>query len=172
MNMNWLDWIFLIALTLAAVKGFSRGFVVELASLLALALGIWAGLYVSEPVSEALGLEAEGAAVPFLVTFLLVLVGVHLLARLITTLIDLAELSLPNKLAGVAFGTLRAAFTLSIALKLVAGYSLNELPPKDAVDGSRLHAAIIAFAPGMIPALKDTKWLERAVQDLKKEAAQ
>lgn len=165
--MNWLDWTLLALIALAAFKGFARGFIVELASLVALVAAIWAGVHLSERVAEFTGLGRDNAALAFLVTFVLVLLGVHLLARFITTLVDVAQLSLPNKLAGVLFGALRAAFTLSVTLNLLVGYSEGELPPAKARTGSAAYEPVRAFAPLLVPALEGTKWVKRAVEELK-----
>ena len=167
--MNWLDWTLLTLVAFAAIKGFSRGFIVEVCSLLALVLGIWAGIHFSDRVAEAIGSGTKSGAIAFLVTFLIVLIGVHLLARFLTTLIDIAQLSLPNKVAGVLFGALRQAFTLSIALNLLAGYSSDALPPKNARTSSTLYDPVKAFAPLVIPALRQTKWLKNAVEEVKDE---
>ncbi len=164
--MNWLDWTLLALVTFAAIKGFSRGFIVEVCSLVALVLGIWAGIHFSDRVAEAIGLETKSSAIAFLVTFLIVLVGVHLLARFLTTLVDIAQLSLPNKVAGVLFGALRQAFTLSIALNLLAGYSGDTLPPTEARTGSTLYYPVKAFSPLFIPALGQTKWLKHALDEV------
>jgi len=165
--MNWLDWAVVALVAFAAIKGFSRGFVVEVCSLLALVLGIWAGIHFSDRVAEAIGLETQSAAIAFLVTFLIVLVGVHLFARFLTTLIDIAQLSLPNKIIGVLFGALRQVFTLSIALNLLAGYSGDALPPTKARVDSTFYDPVKAFAPLIIPALGQTKWLKRALDEVK-----
>ncbi len=164
--MNWLDWTLLALVTFAAIKGFARGFIVEICSLLALVLGIWAGIHFSDRVAEAIGLETKSAAIAFLATFLIVLVGVHLLARFLTTLVDIAQLSLPNKIAGVLFGALRQVFTLSIALNLLAGYSGDTLPPAKARTDSMLYDPAKALAPLVIPALGQTKWLKHALDEV------
>ncbi len=166
--MNWLDWTILAFVAFAAVKGFSRGFIVELASLVAFVLAVWAGIHVSEQVAVATGLGTENAAFAFLVTFILVLIGVHLLARFLTTLVDIAQLSLPNKIGGVFFGLFRSAFMLSVALNLLVGYSEGELPPAEARRGSAWYAPVRAFAPLLVPALEETKWVKRAVDEIKK----
>jgi membrane protein required for colicin V production len=167
--MNWLDWAMVALLGLAGVQGFRRGFIVELASLIALALGIWAAVHVSDRVAAAVGIDAENVALAFLVTFLGVLLAVHLLARFLTTLIDLAQLGLPNKLAGVVFGVLRSAFTLSIALNLLVGYTEGAMPPSEARTTSTLYPPVRAFAPLLIPALGDTKWVQWAVEEVKEQ---
>ena len=156
-------------LAMAAFKGFQRGFIIELASLVALVLGIWAGIHLSERVTAALGLEVESAALAFLITFILVLVAVHLLARFLTKLIDLAQLGIPNKLAGILFGVVRSAFVLSIVLNLLASYTEGNFPPEEVRQGSTLHAPIRAFAPLLVPALEETKWVRRVMDAVKEE---
>lgn len=167
--MNWIDWTIIALTAFAAVKGFSRGFIVELASLVALVAAIWAGLHLSERVAEATGLGTDNAALAFLVTFLLVLLLIHLLARFLTTLIDIAQLSLPNKLAGVLFGAVRALFTLSVAFNLFMGYSDGALPPAEAREGSTLYPPVAAFAPLLVPALGETKWIKNVLDSARKE---
>lgn len=159
--MNWLDLILLLVLGLAAWKGFQRGLIIELASLAGLALGIWAGIRFSDRVTTALELEVKHAAAAFLITFVLVLVLVVLLGHLLTRVIDLAQLSLPNKVAGVAFGALRSAFTLSIALNLMLGFSEGAFPPEPTRGESALVEPLRAFAPLVVPQLEDTKWMRR-----------
>lgn len=166
--MNWIDWAIVAVVAYAAVKGFSRGLIVELASLVALIAGIWAAIHFSDQVAGAIGLGTKNAAITFLVTFLIVVVAVHFLARFLTTLIDIAQLSFPNKAAGVFFGALRSAFTLSIALNLLVGYSDGTLPPKEAREASVLHEPVRAFAPLIVPALSGTKWVKRAVEEVQK----
>ncbi len=162
--MNWIDLILLLMLGLAAWKGFRRGFIIELASLVGLVLGIWAGLRFSDRVTAALDLEVKHAAVAFLITFLLVLVLVVLLGHLLTKAIDIAQLSLPNKLAGIAFGALRSAFTLSIALNLMLGYTHGAFPPEQLRSESVLAEPARGFAPLVVPQLEETKWLKQLKQ--------
>jgi hypothetical protein len=69
-----------------------------------------------------------------------VLLVIHLLARFLTTLVDIAQLSLPNKLAGVLFGAVRALFTLSVAFNLFMGYSDGAIPPAKAREASTLYS--------------------------------
>ena len=111
-------------------------------------------------MAEAVGLDPERTVLAFVLTFIIVLVGVHLLARLLTTLIDLAQLGLPNKLMGMFIGALRSAFTLSVVLNLSAGWSDNAFPPEKACEESALHEPILAFAPFVIPSLGNTKWVK------------
>lgn len=167
--MNWLDWLLLGILAWAAIQGFQRGFIIELASLVALVAGIWAAVHFSDRFAGAVGIDAENTALAFLLTFLAVLLGVHLLARFLTTLIDIAQLGVPNKLAGIVFGMLRSAFSLSVALNLLVGYSEGAMPAEPVREGSRIYAPLRAFAPLIVPVLGETKWVKDAVDAVKRE---
>lgn len=174
--MNGLDPILIAPLVLAAWKGFRRGLLIEAAALLGLVLGIWAGLRLSGRVVAALGLEVEGAAAAFLITFALVLAAVVLLGRLATAAADLAQLGLPNRIGGLAFGALRSAFALSVALNLLQGWSAGRVPSPQARAASGLFAPIRALAPMAVPALEDAPWMqgaeERIRQGLREPAAE
>ncbi len=166
-RMNWLDWLLLAVLAFAAVRGFLRGFVVEIASLVALVLGIWVASRYNSAVARWIGMDTAHEVVSFLVTFVGVLVVVHLLAKVITKAMDMAQLGLPNKVAGLFFGMVRSAFVLSVALNiLTARTELLGLSP-DTLQRSRLYAPLRAFAPLLVPALGNSDWLAKAVGALK-----
>ncbi len=168
--MNWLDWVIVGILALATLKGFSKGFVVEVVSLLAVVLGVWVALRFGPQVMEAIGLQAGGALLAFLVTFVLVLVGAGLLAKLITTALDLTMLSLPNKLAGALFAALRSIFTLSIVFNLLSGYTAGAQPTPEAREGSRFHGPVEALAPLVLEPLGGTEWVQDAAERVRREA--
>lgn len=167
-RMNWLDWALLAILAIAAVRGFFRGFVVELASLLGIVLGIWAASRYNEQVAAWVGLGPDREVVSFAITFLAVIIVVHLLAKLITKAMDLAMLSLPNKVAGTVFGMVRSAFILSVLLNLLlARTGGKELLSQSTVQGSVLYGPLRAFAPLLVPALGESKWVKRAIEEVK-----
>lgn len=169
-EMNWLDIVILLWLGIAAIKGFANGFIRELASLVAWVAGIWAAIHFSDRFAGWMGLDPEQAMLAFLVTFFIVLAGVHLLGRALTTAIDAAQLSLPNKLAGVGFGVVRQAFMLSVLLNLALAmpYSLTGRV-NQAVEGSVLAGPLRSFAPLLVPALGETKWVRKAIDQAQQE---
>jgi membrane protein required for colicin V production len=135
-------------------------------------LGIWVAARYSARVAEAIGLGADNEALSFLATFVLVLLAVHLLARVLTTMIDLVQLELPNKLAGIAFGVLRSVFTVSIVCNLLMGWSSGSMPSREAREGSALFGPVRAAAPLVLPALGETKWVKDVLDQLKEETDQ
>lgn len=113
--MNILDIIFLIPLVWFAYKGFVNGLAIELASLLALILGIYLAYRFSVYVGDKIGLNGKYAGIlAFLTTFIAVVVLVHLSARIIDKAFSLASLGFINKLAGIVFGVFKIALVLSI----------------------------------------------------------
>ena len=168
--MNWLDWTLLTILAFAAVRGFMRGFVVEVASLVAVIAGIWVAVRFNAKVAGWVGLDPEHEVLSFVITFLAVLLAVHLLAKVITKAMDLAMLGLPNKVAGTFFGALRSAFILSVLLNiLMTKVEMTGAVSSTPLEGSTLYPPLRAFAPMVVPALGETKWVKRALDAVKQQ---
>ena len=75
--MNYLDFILLVPVVIGAWKGFKKGFIIEVFTLLALFAGIYGAIhftdYIAEILKENLSVESEYMPIiAFLVTFLLV----------------------------------------------------------------------------------------------------
>ena len=170
--MNWLDIILLLLLGGAAVRGFFRGFIIEVCSLLGLVIGIWAGVHLNNRAAQWMGLDPGQEVISFIVVFFAVLVLSGLLGQALTKVIDVAQLSFPNKIAGVAFGALRSAFVLSILLNVLSASSIGGIGARidDARPGSVLYAPVKAFAPMIIPALGETKWVKKAIEEIRQVA--
>ncbi len=163
--MNWLDWLLVVLLATAVVQGFLHGFVRELAGLVAWVAGIWAGTHLNDRTAAWLGLDPAQEVLSFVVTFLLVLLVVHLLGRALTAAIDAAQLGLPNKAAGAVFALVRKAFVLSVLLNLVAAWpAASGRPVRDALEGSALAGTLRPFAPLLVPALGEAKWLRQTME--------
>jgi membrane protein required for colicin V production len=169
--LNWLDLLLLILIGLAAAKGFKRGFIVEICSFAALWIGVYMALHFSKLIAHWLDLQENNKITAFLITFLGVLLLVHVLARMLTTLINIVQMGWANRIAGIGAGMLRSAFMLSVMLNLLLAYTDNELPPLEARERSALHDPIRAFSPLLLPRLRETKWVKEMIEQLKEEAA-
>ena len=168
--MNWIDWAIIILLGIAAIRGFMRGFIVELAGLVALVLGIWGGIRFNEKVAVWLGLDPSKEALSFLVTMALIMLAVHLMGRLITKLVDAAQLGIPNKLAGMALGVFRKAFVIGVLLNIAfAKHDSSWAPSLGTQQESKFFAPLRAFAPIIVPALGESKWVKQAIDQVKEE---
>ena len=119
MDFNHWDIILFLPLLWAAWKGFKKGFIIEVASIVALIAGIYLAANFSEVTANALKewLDIEGSwlgYLSFLITFILAVFGVYALAKVIEKAVNLAALKLVNKLAGLVFGVLKVALILSL----------------------------------------------------------
>lgn len=169
--MNWLDHVILGLIALAAFHGFRRGFIIEVCSLVGLVAACWAAVHVNGYVGRRFHLDEESGPLSAFITFLLVIVLVGILGRLLTKAIDLAQLSLPNKLAGIVFGTVRMAFLAGVLLCCLPLAAGGRTFPEPAVcEGSALYTPLRGIAQLLIPVLRDSKWVKRTIEQVKEEA--
>ena len=119
--MNYFDLIIAIPLAWGAVMGFRKGLVLELASLVALFLGIWGTIQFSSLTASFLSdwLSASASLISlisFVVTFVLIVLAVHLLAKIIDKSLKMIALGPLLRISGAVFGILKYALILSVLL--------------------------------------------------------
>ncbi|QSS97889.1 CvpA family protein [Psychroflexus sp. ALD_RP9] len=134
--MNIFDIIIALFALYVVYKGFKRGFVLELSGLLALFLGLFLAYnfydivsddYLSKYVdwsNELLDLSS------FLILFIGLSLLINLIGKLITKLLDIAALSLFNRLLGGLFGLLKLGLFL-LFINVVIDYTMRLLDRKD-----------------------------------------
>ena len=153
--MNYLDIILAVPLVWAIYRGFTKGLVIEIASLIALILGVYGGIHFSYFVSDRLNLTSSfSPLISFAITFLIIVIVVFVLAKLLEKSINLLALGFFNKLAGAFFGLLKIAFLLSILLLLINKIdSKVRIIPEKSRKESLLYPTLSAFASYVIPKL-------------------
>ena len=157
-GMNILDIILGLFLLWGLVKGFRNGLIIELASLAALILGLYGALRFSYYTSGLLTryLEIEGKylyIVSFLITFIVIVIVIHLLARGMDRLAKAVALGFFNRFLGMLFGLLKVAFVLSILLVPVNALNRNKhFIPDKMIRSSVLYDPVSRFAPGLFSA--------------------
>lgn len=122
--MNYIDIILLLPLLYGAYKGFSKGLIIEIATLLGLLLGIYVAVKFSVYTEDILRdfLDISTGYLSYIalgITFLVVVIAVYLLGKMLTRLIDIISLGLVNKLLGTALGVAKAFAILCILLLIV-----------------------------------------------------
>ena len=155
--MNWLDIVLAIPLLWFLYRGFRNGLIIELASLAALILGIYAALHFSFYVQEYLEKNFEIAQnylyiISFAITFLIVAIIVFLAGKLIHKVVSIVALGFLNRLAGGIFGLLKAALVLSVILYFINGFSPH-LIKSETKNNSILYEAVEPIVPLIIPRL-------------------
>jgi len=155
--MNYIDLVLAILILIAAVRGFLKGFVFEIASLAAIILGIWGGIhfshYTAEFVTLHFGWHSEYLwLVSFIIIFILIALIIHMLGNILKSILDACAMGFINKLAGMIFGILKAAFILSIVLILFDTVDVKaHILPETIKKESKVYEPLRTFAPGIFP---------------------
>ncbi len=167
MTINLLDIIILIPLLLFAWQGYRKGFIIEVATLAALLLGIYFALYFSDYAATLLTEyftidEKYLAILSFIVTFVVVVVAVVLVGKIVQKFINLLLLGFLNKAAGAVFGLLKGALLVSILLALIHYFDANEnLIKKEQKEQSVLYHPVASVVPWLY------SWLDLENFDIK-----
>jgi membrane protein required for colicin V production len=173
--MNILDLIFLIPLLFALYRGFKKGLIHMVASLLALILGI-VGAMKLRPLFASL-LDSVFTIKPehmnviaFAVAFVCIVLLINLAAFLVEKVIKAVALNFVNRLLGMGFGLLVTAFVISMILWPINQVNAERqiIKPKN-IEGSLLYKPLSAFAPAVFPYLKKQEW-EQYVPKKKEKA--
>lgn len=112
--MNKIDIILLIILAFGAVRGFMRGLIIEMASLLAIVVGIYGAIHFSFFTASLLEKiittqRSTIEVVAFAITLIVLMLAVMFLAKLLTQMFNAAQLGFLNRLAGALFGLIKSA---------------------------------------------------------------
>jgi membrane protein required for colicin V production len=157
--MNYIDLALALLLLLAAFRGYSNGFVAEVASLLALVLGIWGAIHFSHLMTgfitdtfdyhpKYLGL------ISFLITFAIIVLIIYLIGKAVETMLYAIALGFLNKLAGILFGIIKSALILSVLLLIFDEFDEDaHILPKDVKEGSHMYEPVKNLVPTVLPFL-------------------
>lgn len=154
-----MDIILGIFLILGLVRGFIKGFLVELASLVALVAGIYGAIHFSYFAGKYLANKTEWSEntinlVAFAVTFVIIIIIISLAGKLLTKLVNMIALGILNKLLGGAFGLLKMAFLASVVfLFFNAVNNDNNIVEQKTLDNSILYKPVSALAPLLLPSI-------------------
>ncbi|MGB5654253.1 MAG: CvpA family protein [Robiginitalea sp.] len=135
--MGVLDIILAAFLAYGFYRGWKNGVFVEVASILAVIAAFYGAMHFSYLSADYLNqqLDWNETAIKiaaFILTFLTLLVGVHLLAKLLTKVANFAMLGLLNQIAGGIFGLVKAAIILGALLSFLerANQPLDLIAPE------------------------------------------
>ena len=141
-----------VLIILGAIRGFIRGLIIEVTTLLGLAAGIYAAMkyaYLLENVLKDF-LDISAKYSPYIalsITFILVVIFVFVLGKLLTKLIDIILLGFVNKLLGAIMGAIKV--TLLLCVLIIIANTLNEkflLISEETLEKSVLFYPFLNFA--------------------------
>ena len=157
--MNWIDLIIIIILAFAIFRGFTEGFVKELASLAALVLGIWGAIkfsaFTAGKLDEWFDMTGQYVGiVAFLVTFGAIVVLINFVGIIIDKLVDATPLSFLNRLLGILFGLIKTVLILSVFLAVLNAIDARRpFLPEETIEGSMLYSPVSDIAPALFPVI-------------------
>jgi membrane protein required for colicin V production len=117
--MNLLDLIILIPVVWLCVRGFSKGLIIELASLIGLVLGILAAHYYASSVEDFIKdyftfNEHTLRVIAYILIVLAVVLVVYLIGKAIEGMINLVAMGWLNKLLGAIIGLAKGIVLVGI----------------------------------------------------------
>lgn len=161
--MNIIDIIFLIPILWFTYKGFTKGLIIELATLLALLVGIYIAAnfsnYTANFLIEKLDFHSKYMSIiSFAITFLGIVVLAMLFGKTIEKLINLLMLSFINKLAGAVFGLIKITFIISVLIMIIGNLDIEDkIISSKLQEDSFLYRPIKKIGPALFPMVKEGK---------------
>jgi membrane protein required for colicin V production len=169
--MSIVDILILIPLGYAAWKGFQHGIIIEVFTLLALLVGIYAGIHFSDLTANwmknSLGWDSEYLPViAFTITFLGIGAMVYFAGKMIEQFVKVTNLTPINKAFGIVFAVLKMTYFVSVFLVLLESYDeKGDFLRPSMKEKSLLYNPILKVSTTTIPALKEsTLFVKNALQ--------
>ena len=157
--MSIIDIVLGALLLFGLIRGGMKGLFVEIASLLALVLGVYGAIHFSSFAADFLQSKVDWNEktlniVAFAITFVIIVLTISLAGKALTKLADFAALGILNKLLGGVFGALKIGLILSVLL-MVFNKLNKTLPFIEAQDleESILYEPVKSLAPMVFPNL-------------------
>ena len=159
-----LDIIFAVLIVFAVLKGYQRGLIIGLFSLIAVIIGLAAAMKLSVVIADYLGKAVNISdkwmpVVSFAVVFLLVILLIRLGAKLIEKTVEMAMMGWLNKIGGII---LFAAIYITVFSVLVFYAEQLKLLQPDTIDKSVTYSFIQPWGPkaingfgSIVPLFKD-----------------
>lgn len=161
--MNTLDIIILVPAAWLAYRGFSKGLILTLTSLVALIAGVYFSIHFSGFVADWLrndnGFDNRYInIIAFAIVFAATVIIIQLIGKLFDKVASWAALGFLNRLAGLALGLVKAALFLGITLFIINNFDThNKLITKKMQSESFFYQPLSMVVPGIWPIVKN--WL-------------
>lgn len=159
--MAFLDIVLGSLLIYGFVRGLWNGFFLELASLISLLIGVYLAIKFSYIIQSILENHVSWnpktiQITAFTLTFILVVVGVTVLAKAFTKLANFAGLGIYNKLLGGFFGILKMILIVSVTLNLFEKINThNTFAEKETLENSMFYHPILKVSGFIYPSFQN-----------------
>jgi len=147
-----IDIIFAVILVLAVFKGYQRGLIVGLFSIIAIIIGIAAAMKLSAVVAGYIGRAVKVSeewlpVISFIVVFIIVLLLIRLGAKAIERTVEVAMLGWVNKLGGILLYA--AIYILVFSVLLFYAEQMRFIKP-ETIDKSVTYSFVQPWGPKVL----------------------
>jgi membrane protein required for colicin V production len=160
--MNFIDVLIIVPVLYAGWKGFKHGLIIEVFTLLALVVGLYAGIHFSDFVANTLKTSFSWHSkyvpvVSFTITFLAVGAMVYFAGKAIEKVVKLTGLTPVNKGFGVLFSVLKMIYFISVFIILIESYDeKNDFFPEETKEESVLYNPVKKVSTSTIPGISES----------------
>lgn len=165
--MNYIDIILGAFLLLGLIRGLIKGFFIELAGVISLIAGVYGAInfsfLIEEPLYNIVSWDDKYIELSaFALTFIIIVVGISLLAKFLTKLSKAVALGPLNRIFGGIFGLLKTAAFLSIILLFFSILNNNKtFVSQKNIQESMLYTPVKTLVPTILPSvLKEARELD------------
>lgn len=162
--MNYLDIFFIVLLVLGAVKGYLKGFIIEIFSFFAFFVGLFVAIELTVPISGRFFAGSDYfqfyTVAVFLLLFFLSLIVINIAAKAIKKVVDLTLLGIFDNLLGSLAAVFKWAFIISVIFWVFDSIGLRL--PSEQTEDSFIYPIIKNIGPAtfewlakMLPFMKD-----------------
>ena len=169
--MNYFDYILVFPVLYGLYRGFTKGLILELASLIALVAGIYGAMHFSSItfgyLSKVLEIEPSYLQLAsYGLTFLLIVLVITLSAKLLTLVVKMVALGFVNRIMGAVFGGVKALLLLSVMLLFFDRIN-NQfgIVKEEIVEASVLYQPILTKSQSIYPSILEE--FEKQKENLK-----
>lgn len=150
--MNYLDIIIAILLVVFGIDGLRKGIIIEAATLLGLALGLYGAFrfsdYTSAKLIQLVEIDPKYLkVVSFVVTFTVLAVLVNLLGRLVKKLIKAINLGFIDKIGGFLVGLAKGVLVCSLLVMLLNVLNISNIVKEETKQASVLYPYVERTVP-------------------------
>lgn len=160
--MNFIDVLILVPIIYAGYKGFKHGFIIEVFTLLALFVGLYAGIHFSDFLAAFLkkSFSWDSEYLP-IISFTLVFLGVGAMVffagKAIEQVVKVTNLTPFNKLLGIFFGVVKMLYIVSVVLVIGESYDeKGDFIPEEKKENSLLYKPVKAISTYTIPGMENS----------------
>ena len=159
--MGWADWLFAAIMAGLLLRGLFAGLVNEALGLVGVILAYMAASVLYTPLGRLFAADVAGfdlsGPIAFIAVFIVLLVGVHFLAHLLTALIDSSIVGWLNHLGGAVLGLLKGVLVCAAVVLLIHRLPSGPETRRELSAGpvSRPVSAVAEPLAGLVGALAD-----------------